>query len=110
VIRPGEMVLQNNVVIHRGWGGLVQGAGGGARRGRRGAIREASPPPRSCAGEWATGAANEGTVLIVSHNWGRGRIRSPSLRWHGTDDAPHAPLRLSLRAPPADLALPVAGS
>ena len=31
-LEPGQMILQNNVLIHRGWGGLVQGPDGGVVR------------------------------------------------------------------------------
>jgi len=31
-LEPGQMILQNNVLIHRGWGGLRQGPDGGVVR------------------------------------------------------------------------------
>lgn len=48
-IEPGEMILQNNVVIHRGWGGLVQGTRGGSvaedRRTLHFGFHSAARPP-----------------------------------------------------------------
>ena len=48
-IEAGEMILQNNVVIHRGWGGLVQGSRGGTvcenRRTLHFGFHSASRPP-----------------------------------------------------------------